>query len=211
MLQNPLFIHGWAFSSKIFENFRGVKYDLPGHGRNKKIFKSFDEILSELAEKTYKHHDVIGWSLGGSVALLFTLRFPQKVNRLFLIGTTPHFAGAWEEKNIKAMKLLIKKKGIRVFRELAFGEFEDFFDEESGFKLLDAYIKLNLFPHLPKIDKEIYIIHGSEDKIVPLSEAYKLHRILKRSKLIILGGGHFPVRNEDELKTAVLKGGKNLR
>jgi len=207
MLQNPIFIHGWAFSSKVFENFRGIKYDLPGHGKNRKPFKDFEEVLKELAQLTYKKHDVVGWSLGGSVALLFALRFPEKVNRLILIGTTPHFGGAWEEKNIKAMKLLIKKKGIRVFRELAFGEFEDFFDEESGFELLDRYVKLNLLPLIPRIDKETYIIHGSEDKIVPPSEAYKLYRVLRRAKLIILGGGHFPVRNEEELKAAILKSG----
>ena len=207
MLQNPLFIHGWAFSSKIFKDFRGIKYDLPGHGRNRKPFKGFEEILQELARITHKKHDVVGWSLGGSVAILFALRFPEKVSRLFLIGTTPHFAGAWEEKNIKAMKLLIKKRGIKVFRELAYGEFEDFFDERSGFELLDAYVKLNLFPFLSKIDKKVYIIQGSEDKIVPPSEAYKLYRAFKNANLIILGGGHLPVRNEEELKTAVLKGG----
>ena len=207
MLQNPLFIHGWAFSSKIFKDFRGIKYDLPGHGKNKKPFKGFEEVLKELALITGKNHDVVGWSLGGSVALLFALKFPQKVNRLFLIGTTSHFAGAWEEKNIKAMKLLIKKKGIEVFRELAYGEFEDYFDQESGFELLDAYVKLNLFPFLSKIDKEVYIIHGSEDKIVPPSEAYRLYKALKKAKLIILGGGHFPIRNEEELKTAILKSG----
>lgn len=205
MLQNPIFIHGWAFSSKVFENFRGIKYDLPGHGKNRKPFKDFEEVLKELAQLTYKKHDVVGWSLGGSVALLFALRFPEKVNRLILIGTTPHFGGAWEEKNVKAMKLLIKKKGIRVFRKLAFGEFEDYFDEESGFELLDRYVKMNLLPLIPNIDKETYIIHGSEDKIVPPSEAYKLYRALRRAKLIILGGGHFPVRNEEELKATILK------
>ena len=83
MLQNPLFIHGWAFSSKIFKSFHGIKYDLPGHGKNKKPFKGFEEILKELAQITHKKHDVVGWSLGGSVALLFALRFPEKVNRLF--------------------------------------------------------------------------------------------------------------------------------
>lgn len=207
MLQNPLFIHGWAFSSKVFKNFRGIKYDLPGHGRNRNPFKGFEQILYELALKTYKKHDVVGWSLGGSIALLFALKFPEKVNRLFLLGTTPHFAGAWEEKNIKAMKLLIKKKGIKVFRELALGDFNDFFDEETGFQLLDAYVKLNLFPFLSKIDKEVYVIHGSEDKIVPLSEAFKLYKSIKRAKLIILGKSHLPVSNEEELKTAVFKSG----
>ena len=207
MLQNPLFIHGWAFSSKIFKNFRGIKYDLPGHGKNRNPFKGFEQILTELSVITFKKHDIIGWSLGGSIAILFAYFFPKKVNRLFLIGSTPYFRMAWEEKNIKAMKLLIRKKGIKTFRELAFGEFEDYFDEKSGFELLEAYITLNLYPCLSKIDKQIYIIHGVRDKIVPLSEAYKLYKHFKNANLIILGGGHFPVRNEEELKAAILKSG----
>ncbi|AAC07858.1 alpha/beta fold hydrolase [Aquifex aeolicus] len=206
MLKNPLFIHGWAFSSKVFNDFHGIKYDLPGHGKNKNPYESIEKVVEEIGKIATSKHDVVGWSLGGSLALLFAYRYPEKVNRLILIGTTPHFKGAWSEKNIRAMKLLIKKKGIKAFRELAYGKFEDFFDEEQGMRFLEDYVNLNLYTVLPYIKKEVYLIHGVSDRIVPYSEAYKLHRALKCSKLILLGGGHFPVRNEEHLRKAILKG-----
>jgi len=207
MLKRPLLIHGWGFSSKIFKGFRGIKYDLPGHGRGKRDYRGFEEILEELAQVTYKEHDVVGWSLGGSVALLFALRFPEKVRRLILIGTTPHFGGVWKEKNVRAMKLKIKKEGIGFFRRLACCEYEDFFQEDTAFKLLDDYISLNLTKKLPSLRKEVVIIHGLKDPIVPPREAIKLHNLLKGSKLIFLGGGHLPLKNEEHLKSAILKSG----
>jgi len=206
MLKNPIFIHGWAFSSKVFKDFRGIKYDLPDHGRNKNPYESIEKIVEDLRKITFAKHDLVGWSLGGSLALLFAYKYPERVNRLFLIGTTPYFKVAWNEKNVRAMKLLIKKKGIKAFRELAYGDFEDFFEENRGMKLLDDYVNLNLYPILPYIKKEVFLIHGTEDKIVPPSEAYKLHKRLKCSKLILLGGGHFPVKNEEHLRKAVFKG-----
>ncbi|GAB6065663.1 alpha/beta hydrolase [Aquifex pyrophilus] len=211
MLKNPLFIHGWGFSSKVFRNFRGIKYDLPAHGSNRKPYRGFGEILKELASLTWKGHDVIGWSLGGSVALLFAYFYPHKVNRLILIGTTPFFGGAWEEKNIRAMKVNIRRKGISFFRKLAYGEFEDFFDYDEGFKLLEDYVNLNLYPILRFIDKEVFIIQGTEDKIVPPSEAYRLYKSLKNAKLIFFKGGHFPVGNEADIELSLLKGGKHIR
>jgi len=204
MLKNPVFIHGWAFSSKVFKDFKGIKYELPGHGRNKNSYESIEKIIEYLRKITYTKHDLVGWSLGGSLALIFAYKFPDRVNRLFLIGTTPYFKGAWSEKNVRAMKLLIKREGIRAFRKLAYGDFEDFFEERQGMKLLEDYVNMNLFPILPYIKKEVYLIHGVDDKIVPPSEAYKLHKFLKCSKLILLGGGHFPVRNEEHLRKAVL-------
>ncbi|WP_461831347.1 alpha/beta fold hydrolase [Aquifex sp.] len=210
MLKNPLFIHGWGFSSKVFGKFKGIKYDLPAHGRNKKPYKGFGEILRELASLTWKEHDIVGWSLGGSVALLFSFFYPQKVNRLILIGTTPFFRGAWKEKNIRAMKMNVKKKGISFFRKLAYGEFDDFFDYEEGFKLLEDYLNLNLYPFLRYIEKEVFIIHGTDDRIVPPSEAYKLYKSLGNAKLIFLKGGHFPVGNEAYIELSLLKSRMHL-
>ncbi|NPB08352.1 MAG: alpha/beta hydrolase [Aquificae bacterium] len=207
MLKRPLLIHGWGFSSGIFRNFRGIKYDLPGHGKGRKTYGGLEEILKDLARITWREHDVVGWSLGGSVALLFALRYPQKVRRLILIGTTPHFGGVWGERNVRAMKLKIKKEGIAFFRRLACCEYEDLFLEDVAFKLLDDYVSLNLTKVLPSLSKEAFIIHGIGDPIVPPSEALRLHNLLKGSKLIFLGGGHLPVRDEEHLESALLKSG----
>jgi len=84
----PVFIHGWAFSSKVFEGLRGIKPDLPAHGSNAKSYTSLRDVVTEIALSLPSRHDVVGWSLGGSIALLLALHFPSKVRRLFLIGTS---------------------------------------------------------------------------------------------------------------------------
>ncbi|NPA32011.1 MAG: alpha/beta hydrolase [Aquificae bacterium] len=210
MLKNPILIHGWGFSSEVFEGFRGIKYDLPGHGKNKTPYENLAQIIKQLSELAKQKHDILGWSLGASVAVLFALKYPHRVNRLFLIGATPHFGKAWEEKNIRAMKLLIKKKGINAFRRLAHKETDAYFDPESGMKLLEDFINLKLYDALTGVKKETYIIHGVLDPITPPAEAFKLRQLLKNPKLILLGGGHLPVKNEEHLRQAILKSGKNL-
>jgi len=207
-LRKPLLIHGWGFSSEVFKNFRGLKVDLPGHGKNEKPFKGWEELLKELASITDEGHDLLGWSLGGSVALLFALRYPRKVRRLFLVGTTPYFLGAWPEKNVRALKARVRREGIGFFRRLALGEDdgEPFFPE-SAFPLLEAYLRLDLRPLLSNLKHEVFIIQGLQDPVVPPSEAFKLCKLIKNSKLILLGGGHLPVRDEERLKSALLESG----
>lgn len=205
-LVNPLFIHGWAFSSRIFSSLQGIKIDLPSHGRSSDHYSNFEDLVEKIALSLPSQHDVVGWSLGGSIALLIALRFPSKVRRLFLIGTSPYFKGAWSEKNIRAFRMMIKHKGIEAFRSMAFSrEFSDRFEQEGALRMLEDYIRLDLTSKLPYLRKEVFILQGVEDKVVPVREAFKLHSLLKGSKLILLPGGHFPAEDERSLLSEILK------
>ena len=198
MLVNPLFIHGWGFSSRIFESFRGIKPDLPFHGRGGREYRNIGTLVDELGGYLTDLHDIVGWSMGGSLAVLLTERFSERVNRIFLIGATPCFRRAWKDSNIRAFKLMIRKKGISAFRELAgLGDFEDDIELEGALKLLEDYVELDISDHLRALDKEVYVIHGREDRIVPFYEADRVHALLRRSKLIILNGGHLPLRDQE--------------
>lgn len=204
-LSRPLFIHGWAFSSKVFGNLEGIKVDLPSHGSSRDAYESFEKTVERLALSLPGKHDVVGWSLGGSVALMLALRFPTKVRRLFLIGTSPFFGGAWPERNIRALKLRIKREGIHVFRKMAYPKpFEDSMGKEA-LRMLEDYVRLDLRSRLPFLKKEVFILHGREDSVVPVREAFKLHNLIKGSKLIILPGGHFPAGDERSLLSTLLK------
>ena len=205
-LRNPLFIHGWAFSSKIFGSLKGIKVDLPAHSSDPEPYEGFDKMVGRLALSLPGEHDVIGWSIGGSVALMLALRFPKKVRRLFLIGTSPFFGGAWPERNLKAFRLKIRKEGISIFRRMAYPKpFEDSLSEEGAMRMLEDYIRLDLRGKLPLLRREVFILQGEGDLIVPVREAFKLHSLIKRSKLIILPGGHFPAEDERSLLSALLK------
>ncbi|WP_457601021.1 alpha/beta fold hydrolase [Hydrogenivirga sp.] len=207
-LVNPVFIHGWAFSSKVFSTLRGVKPDLPAHGANRESYRGLERVVEDIAFSLHGRHDVVGWSLGGSIALMLALRFPGRVNRLFLIGTSPFFGGAWSERNIRAFKMRIKREGIRYFREIAYpGRFEDGLEEKDAMDMLEDYINLDLRRFVPLVKKETFIIQGEKDVVVPVKEALKLHNLIRGSKLIILPGGHFPAEDETGLLSTLLKVG----
>ncbi len=201
-----MFIHGWSFSSKVFKGFRGIKVNLPGHGGNRNPYRGFRVMVEDLALSLPSRHDLVGWSLGGSVALILALLFPSKVRRLFLIGATPYFRGAWREANIRAFRLMIKREGIGAFRRLALGSpFEDRVDTETALRMIDDYIDLDLRPLVPHVGVETYVIHGTYDKVVPVKEAFKLRSLLRRCKLITLPGGHLPISDERIFVSQVFK------
>ncbi len=202
MLKNPIYIHGYGFSSKVFSNFRGTKIDLPFHGISAIRYKDFYSLTEEFLGYMPLKHDIIGWSMGGSLALMLAYRFPSKVNRIFLIGVTPCFRRAWEPKNIRAFISMLKRdpvRGLSKFRKMAYGEFNDNVDIKASFAMLEDYINFDLLPFLPLIEKPVFIIHGTEDRIVPPREAFVLANLLTYSKLRIIPGGHFPIRYEKDL------------
>ena len=81
---------------------------------------------------------------------------------------------------------------IKQFRRMAYKNFEDDIDLSTARVLLEDFIKLNLREKLHKIKKDVYIIHGKEDRVVPLECGVSLHRAIKGSKFIQLAGGHLP-------------------
>ncbi|EDP74585.1 alpha/beta hydrolase [Hydrogenivirga sp. 128-5-R1-1] len=210
-LLSPVFIHGWAFSSRVFNRCRGIKVELPGHGRNTEPYKNLESVVESLALSLPGRHDIVGWSLGGTLALMLAMKYPAKVNRLFLIGTSPYFGGAWSERNLRAFKLRIKREGVGAFRKMAYPKsFEDRLSEETALRMLEDFIKTDLRCRLPLLRKKTLIVHGERDVITPVKEALKLYNLVKGSKLIILPGGHFPAEDETGLLSTLLKVGRDL-
>ncbi|ADC90126.1 alpha/beta hydrolase fold protein [Thermocrinis albus DSM 14484] len=207
-----VFLHGWGFSSKVFRHFEGIKIDLPYHGRSSLRYTSLDKLVEEIALRVPPHSLLVGWSLGGSVALLLAHRFPKKVKSLILIGTTAHFRRYWPEKNLRGFLLKVRQKRdsfLWHFRRLAYGrEFTDALDIDGATELLEDYMNLNLFPLLPTIRKPVIILHGVLDQVVPLRAALDLYRRLPKAKFLSFAGGHFPL-HEDTIRK-VLKGVSQL-
>ena len=94
-------LHGFAMHSGLFapllpalaRRHRVHAIDLPGHGRSPTV-EPFD--LPALARAVDAAVDasqatVVGWSLGGQVALQWALAQPSRVRRLVLVATTPSF------------------------------------------------------------------------------------------------------------------------
>ena len=99
-------LHGWALHAGLFtpllpalaQRHRVLAADLPGHGHSPPLPAWSLEAVVEALQQACADAgevDVLGWSLGGMVALAWAHKHPERVRKLVLVGTTPKFvAGA---------------------------------------------------------------------------------------------------------------------
>ena len=96
-------LHGWALHSGIWgglpaslaEKHRVHAVDLPGHGHSPALARFTAEAVVQSLAGTFAAEreplTVVGWSLGGQLALAWALARPKCVARLVLVATTPRF------------------------------------------------------------------------------------------------------------------------
>lgn len=98
-------LHGWALNSRVFDtlaatlerDFSLLALDLPGHGRSAEPDSLRQRgwtlpALAALALPQVPHGALLlGWSLGGQVALQLAHDAPGHVAGLVLVSTTPRF------------------------------------------------------------------------------------------------------------------------
>lgn len=99
-----IFIHGNTSSSLFFlplieklkDEYRIIAPDLRGFGDTtyNQRFDSFDELADDVYEfltlLNIQKAFVLGWSLGGGVALKLTAKYPDLVEKLFLLNSTSY-------------------------------------------------------------------------------------------------------------------------
>lgn len=126
--EDLVLVHGWGLHAIVFddivpallEHFRVTVVDLPGMGQsplpNDEYTLDFlaDQIASVMPERAH----VLGWSLGGLVALNLAQRHAQRVASVVTVATTPRFTRAddWP----RAMRPEI----LRTFAEVCEEDFE---------------------------------------------------------------------------------------
>ena len=100
-------LHGWSLNLRVWDGlvralaprFRVIAIDLPGHGRS-----DWDPRAVTPAAQAWRVHEtlaplterytLLGWSLGGQLALDLAAALPAGIERLALIATTPKFLKA---------------------------------------------------------------------------------------------------------------------
>ena len=96
-------LHGWAMHSdmwgpllpRLAQRFRVHAVDLPGHGHSAPLHAvTLDGVVAALASvfaADTRPLTVLGWSLGGLVAMRWARLEPARVGRLVLVATSPRF------------------------------------------------------------------------------------------------------------------------
>lgn len=134
-LPTIVFLHGFTGSTETWKDisslldgkFRTVAIDLIGHGKSQ-VFEnpdrySMEEQVEDLEllfnELSLQNFTLVGYSMGGRVALAYTVKYPGRVSSLILESASPGLQTE-EERNERRQtdqKLAekIKEKGLLAF------------------------------------------------------------------------------------------------
>ena len=163
--------HAYAFDRKkyrvILFDQRGSGHSLPAgetlHNTTKDLLDDADRLLEYL--KIGGQVIVRGGSWGSTLALLFALRHPDKVEKLLL-----------------SQIFLADEKAKRWLDDIASNRIYIHYAAED-FMLADGQIMENIevIKNIPTL-----IVHNRLDMVCPLCGAYALHKQLPKSKLVIV-------------------------
>lgn len=147
------------------------------------LYSSFVEYCNKIDGKI----DLCGLSLGGILALNYAIDYPEKVERLILIGT-PH----------KVPKVMFSIQNV-VFKLLPKSIFKTMaFDKKNTFILGKTMKKLDFSNRVHKVQCPTLVISGEKDS-ANIKSAYYLSENIKNAELkIIANTGH--VVNEENPK-----------
>lgn len=212
-----VFIHGlsdsldyWRrLSLMLNDEYNVLLYDLRGHGESEIGNEKFsmdilsDDLYNLFLKLNIQKASLIGLSLGGNIALTFTLKHPELVEKLVLMSTFSEI-----DENLES-KFKEFKDAINISYETFFDAIvkyvipQDVYDENKEVleiakhmkaetanikaieNAIDIGAEFNVTGQLSKIASETLILYGRDDDIVSLSLTHILNDNIENSKLII--------------------------
>ena len=130
-------LHGWGLNLRVWDGlaaalqdrFRIVAVDLPGHGRSAWLPErsSLEEQAAQIHETVCAitaRYSLLGWSLGGQIALRLAAARPAGLDRLVLIPATPRLPAApdWPH-GAPPERLAQQAAGLRADYQRTVGDF----------------------------------------------------------------------------------------
>jgi pimeloyl-ACP methyl ester carboxylesterase len=243
-----LFLHGIGDDSSTWlgllapmaEDFTVIAPDLLGHGSSAKPRADYSvaayacgmrDLLTTL---DIDRVTVVGHSLGGGVAMQFAYQFPERCERLVLVGSGGVGASVHPLLRLAAapgagllLPLLGAPPALPVLRRLAgtlrISDDLDYVvarylrllepDTRSAFlRTLRSVVDwrgqvVNMLDRCYLTQGiPTLLVWGTEDRVVPSGHALRAHRAMPGSRLVLFeGAGHFPHRSDPERFLEILR------
>jgi pimeloyl-ACP methyl ester carboxylesterase len=221
-----LLLHGlggeagdWVLSMPALarSGFRVYAIDLLGYGSSDRPHVDYSialqsDMLGQFVEsQRLEQADVAGWSMGGWIALRFTLDHPERVRRLavydsagiyFKLSIDPGLFAPRTSEDLTRLYAAVSPRPLKIphfvehdlLRQAAERGWVVKRSLESmgtGRDLLDG--------KLAAIRVPVLIVWGEQDTLIPLSCGQEMHREIPQSRLVVVPGcGHLaPVECRD--------------
>ena len=206
-----LLLHGALGSKEQFKDleilladkFKTHSISFSGHGRIPSRHHAFTiqnfahEVLDWLNQHYDKRVDIFGYSMGGYVALWLARFYPERVGKIFTLGTKLKWNEEEAQKEIKmlnAEKILEKIPAFAQTLAERHGEHE----WKSVMSKTAAMMHDLAHTHLTerdfiKIENQVLLGRGGKDTMVTFDETEYAHRLLKNSEFKIYENVSHPI------------------
>ncbi|CAC9599859.1 Pimeloyl-[acyl-carrier protein] methyl ester esterase BioH (EC 3.1.1.85) [uncultured Gammaproteobacteria bacterium] len=207
-------LHGWGFNSELFndlvekykDQYRITKIDLPGHGKSGDVAGGLDEWCDEIIKILPNNPILLGWSLGGLLAINIATKI--KISKLILVASTPNFVqnSNWQYgidadnfcQFSSALELNLSK-GLKRFVSLqtsdkkqlkALNQTIDQYPAsiQALNQGLEILLNTDLIDKFEQLEVPIQITLGERDTLIPV----KISNWYKQQMPTILETGHLP-------------------
>ncbi len=198
-----ILLHGNSESNKIFKDqidyfsskYRVIAIDTRGHGNSPRGNAPFtlgqfaEDLNNFFTEHDIKKANILGFSDGGSIAMIFTMKYPEKVSKLILNGANLNPGGV--------------KKYFQMFLNCLYKIFSGLLKYNK--KAIKYTEMLGLMVNQPGINPDFLnniliptlVIAGTNDLIT--EEHTKLiASSIPEAKLVFIKGNHFILSKKPE-------------
>lgn len=210
-MKELLLLHGALGSKDQFaglETALGNTYKIhtlnfSGHGRRPSHHHAFTiqnfahEVLDWMNEHYIQQIDIFGYSMGGYVALWLARFYPDRIGKIFTLGTKLQWSNEIAEREIK---MLNPEKVVEKVPAFAQALAELHGEHEWQSMMSKTALLMKDLGHTHLVDQDfIKIEHacrfglGSNDNMVGFEETDYTHRLMKNSELKIYEGVQHPI------------------
>lgn len=221
-----LILHGWAYDLSKWNKLvlmlkeGGIEVEvlrIPGLTAESNEVWDLDKYcdwLDKIIKKENRKIILLGHSNGGKMALSYTLKYPEKIDKLILIDS----AGVYH----KGIGLRIKRTIFKFLAKIGknftksetlrsllyiFAREKDYREAPLNMrKTMANLVSVDLIDRLNQINIPTLIIWGEKDKLTPLKDAFLMKEKIKNSKLnIIKSADHSPMYSHTEEVANIIK------
>lgn len=179
------FVHQIEYFSK---KYRVIAIDTRGHGASPRGTAPFtirqfaDDLYHFMEEQEIEKAHILGFSDGGNIALVFALKYPERVDRLILNGANLYGAGV---KPSVQIPIILGYHFASLFAKKSS-------DARKNAEMLGLMVRdPNLRPEeLAVVHRKTLVIAGTKD-MIRKKHTQLIAESLPDSRLVFLRGDHF--------------------
>jgi len=200
-----LILHGWGSKSDRWmtvakllsgHGFQVIIPDLPGFGQSTNPetvwnLNDYTNFVNKFVEKLgLAEFHLLGHSFGGNMAITYSLKYSEKIEKMFLVGAAAIRAETIKKKTTYGLSKIFKFLKYIPFVRRFFYRFIIKSDYPSTRGIMrEIYLKTikeDLSDKLEGVNVATSIIWGEKDDITPLKNAHQINSKIKNSTLEIV-------------------------